>query len=115
MVTVVDAVGLVGLLLVNAAVVALMTRFFRVRLDTRWASFVYVLVLCPFVLVVVVLFVSGVLGLGPDLGSTGAVVVVTVALPLAAGVTFDYFWMPSPEEVDLPEQWEREDRSRYDR
>jgi hypothetical protein len=115
MVTVVDAVGLAVLLFVNAAIAALMTRFFRVRLDTRWASLVYVLVLCPVVMVVTVLFLSGVLGLGPNLGSAGAVVVITVALPLAAGVTFDYFWMPSPEDVELPEQWEREETSRYNR
>jgi hypothetical protein len=30
------------------------------------------------------------------------VIVLTVVLPLALGVAFDYFWMPAPDEVDLP-------------
>jgi hypothetical protein len=115
MVTVVDAVGLAVLLLVNTAIAALMTRFFRVRLKTQWGSAIYVVVLCPVVLVAVVLVVSGIFGVGPNLGSAGAVVAITVDLPLAVGVTFDYFWMPSPEEIDLPEKWSQERPSRRER
>jgi hypothetical protein len=113
MVTVVDAFGLAGMLVVNSAVVALMTRFFRVRLATRWASVLYALLICPVVLVLLTLFFSGVLKLGPDLGSAAAVVVTTVVFPMAVGITFDYVWMPAPDEVDLPEEWENERPSRY--
>jgi hypothetical protein len=28
---------------------------------------------------------------------------VTIAIPLAVGMTFDYVWMPSPDEVELPQ------------
>ena len=105
MVTVVDVVGLLVILLINGGATALLTRFFRVRLDTRWGPVVYVLLFVPVVLVVSVLVLSGLLGLGPDLGSAGLVVGLTVVLPMALGVAFDYFWMPAPEDVDLPAEY----------
>lgn len=114
MVTVIDALGLALILVANTAVAALMTRFFRVRLSTRWGSFIYAILLCPFALLALTLLLSGVFALGPDLGSVGAVVATTIVLPTAAGITFDYFWMPSPDEVDLPEKWERDRPSRYE-
>lgn len=106
MVTLLDAFGLAVILLVNTATVALLTRFFRVRLYTRWGGALYSVVISPVVLVGLTLVLSGVLGLGPDLGSAAAVVALVVVLPLAVGLTFDYFWMPAPEEVDLPEKYE---------
>jgi len=105
MVTAVDVVGLFVVLLVNAGITALLTRFFRVRLDTRWGPVVYVLLLVPVVLVLSVLVLSGVLGLGPNLGSAALVVGLTVVLPMALGVAFDYFWMPAPDDVDLPAEY----------
>lgn len=111
MVTVLEAFGLAVILLVNTAAVALLTRFFRVRLHTRWGGALYAILVTPFVLIVSTLFFSGVLGLGPDLGSATAVVALTVVLPMATGLTFDYVWMPAPDEVDLPEKWE-DDRDR---
>jgi hypothetical protein len=115
MVSVVDALGLAVILFANAAVTALLTRFFRVRLKTRWGSVAYVFFLVPPALVVVVLLLSGVFGLGPNLGSPGTVVGITVLLPLSVGVAFDYFWMPAPEEIDLPEKWDRQEPDRYER
>jgi len=109
MVTLLDAFGLAFMVFVHTAAVALLTRFFRVRMHTRWGGLVYALSLSPFVLVAGTLFFSGVLALGPDLGSVGAVVMIVIALPMALGLTFDYIWMPAPDEVDLPEKWERED------
>ena len=105
MVTAVDVFGLLVILLVNGGVTALLTRFFRVRLDTRWGPVVYVLLIVPVVLVLFVLVLSGLLGLGPDLGSAGLVVGLTVVLPMALGVAFDYFWMPAPDDVDLPAEY----------
>jgi len=107
MVSVVDIVGLLVLLGVNSAISALMTRFFRVRLKTRWGSLVYTGLLVPVVLTVTTLVIGGFLGLGPNLGSTNAVLGVAIFLPMALGVSFDYFWMPSPEELDLPEKQNR--------
>ena len=105
MVTVVDVVGLLVILLVNGGITALLTRFFRVRLDTRWGPVVYVLLIVPVVLVLFVLVLSGLLGLGPDLGSAALVVGLTVVLPMALGVAFDYFWMPAPDDVELPTEY----------
>jgi len=115
MVTVVDALSLSFILLVHTAIAATMTRFFRVRLTTRWGGLLYALLLCPVVLVGTTLLFSGIFGLGPNLGSAAAVVGLVVALPLAIGITFDYFWMPAPDDVDLPEKWEDDRPSRYER
>ncbi|MEF8829013.1 MAG: hypothetical protein V5A15_05895 [Haloarcula sp.] len=102
MVSVAGIIGLLVIVLVNSAVTALMTRFFRVRLHTWWGSIVYSLLLCPVVMVVILLVLSGVFRLGANLGSQTAVMLVTVLIPLAIGMTFDYFWMPAPDEVELP-------------
>ncbi|MFC7156721.1 hypothetical protein ACFQPA_21935 [Halomarina halobia] len=112
MVSVIDVVGLLFVLGVNAAAAALLTRFFRVRLDTQWGPIVFTLLITPVVLVLATLFLSGVLGLGFNLGSTNAVVAVAVVLPLALGAAFDYFWMPAPDEVELPAEYAREDSPR---
>ncbi len=106
MVTVVGALGLLIIVGVNAAVAALLTRFFRVRLDTQWGPLVFTLTITPVVLVVLTQVLSAI-GLGFDLGTPGAVIGLAVVLPLALGIAFDYFWMPAPDEVDLPERYER--------
>jgi len=103
MVSVVDIVGLLVILGVNTAAVALMTRFFRVRLKTGWGSALYTLLLGPVALFVTTLFFGGFLGLGPDLGSRNAVIGLTIVLPMAVGVAFDFFWMPDPEDVNVPD------------
>ncbi|WP_018257541.1 hypothetical protein [Halomicrobium katesii] len=103
MVAVIDLVGLLVIVLVNSAVTALMTRFFRVRLDTRWGSVLYSLLLCPVALFVLLLVLSGVFKLGGNLGSRALVVLATIFFPLGLGLTFDYVWMPAPDEVELPE------------
>ena len=106
----VSAIGLVGLtviVLVNTAIAALMTRFFRVRLKTTWGSVIYTALLVPVVLVLSLIVLSGVLSLGEDVGSRGTVVGMTILLPLLLGITFDFFWMPAPDEVDLPDRTSR--------
>lgn len=101
MVSAIDAVGLVVLVCANTGLAAVLTRLFRVRMATRWGGLLYTLVLTPLVLVVVTLFVGG--ALGPDLGSASAVFGVTVLVPLTLGIAFDYFWMPDPDEVEVPD------------
>lgn len=103
MVGVVDVIGLLLILFVNSALAALVTRFFRVRLHTQWGSALYVLLIIPVLLLVVTLVLSGVFGLGPNLGSPGAVVGLTIVVPLSLGVTFDYVWMPAPDDVEVPD------------
>lgn len=114
MVTAVGLLQLVFIVVAHTAIAALMTRFFRVRLTTRWGGLIYAVLLCPFVLVVSTLVLSGVLALGPDLGSPILVYGLVIVVPVAMGMTFDYFWMPAPDEVDLPEQWEDDRPSRYE-
>ncbi len=101
MVTTLELVGLFVILLVNTAVAALLTRFFRVRLKTQWGSAIYTLLIVPVVLVALTLLLGSFAG--PNLGSPTAVIVLTVVAPTSVGVAFDYFWMPSPDEVDLPD------------
>ncbi|WP_135304265.1 hypothetical protein [Haloarcula amylovorans] len=102
MVSVVGLVGLLVIVLVNSAVTALMTRFFRVRMNTRWGGLLYSILLCP-VAMFVLFMVLATLGFGGDLTlGPGFVVFLTIVVPLAIGMTFDYIWMPAPDDVELP-------------
>jgi hypothetical protein len=101
MVSAFEAVGLLVLLGVNTLIAAVLTRLFRVRLNTRWGGALYAVLLTPVVLFVVTLVLGQVLG--PDLGDPATVVGVTVLLPLTVGIAFDYFWMPAPNEIELPD------------
>ena len=101
MVSAFEAVGLLVLVGLNTFLAAVCTRMFRVRLETRWGGVLYTLLLTPVVLVVVTLLLGQ--ALGPDLGSAATVFGVTVLVPLTLGIAFDYFWMPSPDEVEVPD------------
>ncbi|MFQ3318902.1 MAG: hypothetical protein ACI8UR_001562 [Natronomonas sp.] len=96
-----EAAGLLVLVGLNTLIAAVLTRAFRVRLNTRWGGALYTLLLTPVVLTVVTLVLGQ--ALGPNLGAPATVVGLTVLLPLTLGIAFDYFWMPSPEEVDVPD------------
>jgi heme/copper-type cytochrome/quinol oxidase subunit 1 len=100
---VVDLVLTVAVLGVHALVAAVMTRFFRIRLETDWGTVVYTLLFVPVVLFVLTQLFTGVLGIGPNLGSPTTALAVMVGLPLAVGVTVDVLYMRPPEEYDLPE------------
>ncbi|MFC5972355.1 hypothetical protein ACFPYI_13520 [Halomarina salina] len=107
----VSLIGVVGLLLivgVNTAIAALLTRFFRVRLDTRWGPVVFTLFITPVAMVVPVLLLGAIVPF--DLGSRAAVVGIAFVLPLTFGIAFDYLWMPSPDDVDLPREYGSERR-----
>lgn len=101
MVTPLEIVGLLVLVSLNTAIAAVLTRLFRVRLDTRWGGALYTLLLAPVVLVVVTLVLGQLLG--PNLGDPSTVVGLTVLLPLTLGIAIDYFWMPAPDEVEVPD------------
>lgn len=103
MVSALAVAGLAVLVVIQTALAAVLTRFFRIRLSTRWGSLVYAVVLVPLALLVTTLVLSGLLGLGPDLGGPTAVVFLMIGVPLAIGLTIDYLWMPAPEEVELPD------------
>ena len=101
MVSAFEAVGLLVLVGLNTFLAAVCTRMFRVRLETRWGGILYTLLLTPVVLVVVTLVLGQ--ALGPNLGGATTVLGVTVLVPLTLGIAFDYFWMPSPDEVEVPD------------
>ena len=101
MVSAIAIAGLVVVVLVNSAVAALMTRFFRVRLNTRWGGLLYALLFCPLVLLILGVILSAPVGPFIDL-TTLSYMLVVVVVPLALGLTFDYVWMPSPDDVELP-------------
>lgn len=102
MVSLLGAVGLLVLVGLNTVIAAVLTRLFRVRLETRWGGVLYTLVLTPVVLLLATL-VIGSLTFMPNLGSTNAVLGVAVFLPLTLGIAFDYVWMPAPEDVEVPD------------
>jgi hypothetical protein len=103
MVSTVGLIGVAVLVVLHTVLAALVTRVFRTRLDTGWGGAVYAAFGGALVLFVSTLVLSGIFGVGGDLGSQYVVVLVVIAMPLLLGITFDYFWMPSPEEVELPE------------
>jgi uncharacterized membrane protein len=94
-----DVVGVLVIVAINTALAAILTRFFRLQLETRWGSGLYAVVLIPIVQLIVLLFASGVLGLGGALDRSTAIV-VTIVVPLGLGAAIDVFWMPPPEAVD---------------
>jgi hypothetical protein len=104
MVSIGGVIQLFIIIAVNTAATALLTRFFRVRLKTNWGPVIYAILLIPIVLVIITQILGG-LGFGFDLGGARLVVGITIVLPLALGITFDYFWMPAPDEVELPEKY----------
>lgn len=101
MVNVVGLAGLLVIVLINSAVTALMTRFFRVRLNTRWGGALYSLLLCPLATAILAVVLSVPVGAFITLGR-GSFLFLAVLVPLAVGMTFDYVWMPAPEEVEVP-------------
>lgn len=101
------ALGVLLLVVANVAISVVLVRFFRIRLDTAWAVAIYVAVLGPIALAVTTVVLSGVFRLGGAIGGMEPVIVLAILLPLALGVTVDVFWMPAPEEVELPDTDER--------
>jgi hypothetical protein len=106
MVSTVGLIGIAVLVVVHTVLAALVTRLFRNRLETGWGGAVYSAGGGAFVLFVSTLVLSGIFGIGGNLGSRYTAVLVVIAMPLLLGITFDYFWMPSPDEVELPESLE---------
>jgi hypothetical protein len=103
MATVVNLVLFGVVLAVHTLIAAVMVRFFRIRLKTRWGAAVYAAALIPVVLLATTLVFTGVFGIGVDLGSPAAVLGVMIGMPLTLGATIDVLYVPSPEEYELPE------------
>lgn len=108
MATVVDVVLLGVVIGVHTLVAAVLTRFFRIRLETTWGTAAYALFFIPVVLLIGTLFFTGVLGIGGGFTiRSGALVVAgLVGLPMALGMTIDVLYVTPPEEYELPEPTE---------
>ncbi len=98
-----ELIGLAFVAALHTAIAAVATRFFRIHLDTRWGTAVYAAVFVPLLLVVSTLVLTGALGLGAGLGDRRLALVVVFAAPLVLGYSIELFWMPAPEEIELPE------------
>jgi len=102
MATILD-VGLMAVVFgANTVLAAVLTRFFRLKLHTQWGSALYTAFIVPVVLVVTTIATFS-LGVGVDLGSTGAVLGLMIGLPMALGVSIDMLYVTPPEEYELPE------------
>jgi hypothetical protein len=104
MVSVVSLVLLGVVVVLHTVFAAVATRFFRLRLKTRFGWVLYSLLLIPVALFATTLVFSGPLGIGTDLGSPVAALGVMIGLPLALGFTLDVLYIPPPEEYDLPDR-----------
>lgn len=102
MVTLLDFALMAVVFAGNTLVAAVMTRFFRIQLHTRWGTVVYTALLVPVVLVITTI-VAFSLGVGVNLGSAGVVLGLMIGLPMALGVTIDVLYVPSPDEYELPD------------
>ena len=99
--------GVAVVALVNTAVVAVGVRFFRLQLDTRGGMAALGLLLIPIALFTTTAILTGILGIGGDVGGRNTVLFVAFLGPAILGVAIDLFWRRPPESVDLPERGEK--------
>lgn len=102
MASLVNLVLLGGIFAIHTALAAVMTRFFRLRMKTKFGAVLYALFFIPVALFVTTLVFTGVMGIGVDLGSSAAALGFMIGMPLALGFTIDVLYIPAPDEVDLP-------------
>lgn len=96
-------IGLLAIVTGHSILAAVVTRLLRVRLATRWGPIVYTLLILPLVLFISTLILSGVFGIGPNLGGPVPALFATIAIPMTLGIVIDYLWMPAPADIDVPE------------
>lgn len=94
-----EVIGLIVLVGINTAIAAVATRFFRLVLTTRLGSAIYIVIFVPILLVISTLILSGVLNLGFDLQDRYIAWLVAIFVPFAIGLTLDFVWVASPDEV----------------
>ncbi|MFC6726969.1 hypothetical protein ACFQE1_21830, partial [Halobium palmae] len=103
MATVVNLLLFGAVLVAHTLIAAVATRFFRIQMATQWGAVLYALLVTPLALLVTTYVATGVLGLGPELGSPATALAVMIGLPIALGFTIDVLYMPTPEEYELPD------------
>lgn len=100
MVTGGEVVGLVLMMAINTVIAAIGTRFCRLAGSTVPRSAIGIVTVIPVLLLASTLLLSGAFGLGIDVGDPVLAVVLAISWPLLLGVTIDYVWVASPEEVE---------------
>lgn len=103
MASIIGLVAFAGVLVGHTLFAAVSTRFLRLRLETQYGWVLYALTGIPVVLFLSTLVFTGLLRIGPNLGSSTVVFSVLIGLPLAVGVTLDLLYVAQPDEIDLPE------------
>jgi len=99
----VGAIGLVVVIALHTLIAAVGTRFLRIRMDTTWGSAIYALTVLPVVLLLSTYLLTGFVGIGTSVGGLEVALLLVLVLPLFLGYTIDVFWVPAPEELELPE------------
>ena len=103
MVSVPTVIGFLVIVVIHTVIAAVATRFFRLRLSTRWGFTIYTILFVPVIYLVTTLILSGFVGFGGEgVADTGTALVIAWVLPFCLGYSIDLFWMPPPEA--LPER-----------
>jgi len=106
MVSVVGLILFAAVLAVHTLFAAVLTRFFRLRLNTQWGYVIYSFTITPVVLFVTTLVFFTLVPIGGDgliLAQT-TLLGASIGLPLVLGFTIDTLYVPPPEEIDLPQR-----------
>jgi len=97
--------GFLLIIVVNTVVASVAIRFFRLRLSTRWGAVLYTAVLVPVIFLVTTIVLSGFVGFGGSgVRNRGTALVLVWVVPFTLAVTLDLFWLPAPEEAEIPER-----------
>lgn len=97
------AIGLLLGLAGNTLIAVVGVRFLRVRLATRWAPIIYALVFLPVVFVPTTIIISGVIGTADVVVTPATLIGLLFLFPIGLGFAVDYFWLPPPEAIDVPD------------
>jgi hypothetical protein len=97
--------GFLLIIVVNTVLAAVAMRFFRLRLATTWGAVVYTAVAVPVLYVATTILLSGFVGFGgTGVEDRGTALILVWVVPFTLALSLEFFWMPAPDEVELPDQ-----------
>jgi hypothetical protein len=97
-------IGFLLIMVVNTVVAAVTIRFFRLRLSTQWGAVLYTIIFIPVIYLVTTILLSGFVGFGGGgVQDRGTALILVWVIPFTLAVSLDIFWLPAPEEAELPE------------
>jgi hypothetical protein len=104
MVSAATVFGFLFIIAVNTVVAAVVIRFFRLRLSTRLGALLYTAIFVPLIYLVTTILLSGIVGFGGSgVADRGTALILVWVIPFTLAVSLDIFWLPAPEEIELPE------------